>query len=142
MGREQTLLTRLAERAESARRGQQPTATEDVEGLMESVRMHLARLLNSRHGMSECLPDYGLPAMSDMTVGVGDHVGIMREAVQKTIERYEPRLRRVRVSLVTDEDGGRALAFRVDASLVGEAEEYRVWYETSLRGDGQFDVEG
>ena len=109
---------------------------------MESVRTHLARLLNSRHGMCACLDDYGLPAMSDLMVGSGDHSRAMQEALQATIEQYEPRLRRVRVILDRDEEDGRALAFRVEAVLVGKAEEYRVWYETSVRGNGQFDVAG
>jgi type VI secretion system protein len=118
-----------------------PTATEDLEALMESVRRHLGRVLNSRHGMSECLPDYGLPALSDLTIGIGDYVQTVQEAVQTAIEKYEPRLRRVRVSRVADEEQGRTLAFRVDAVLVAGSGEHRVWYQTSLQGNGQFDVE-
>lgn len=142
MGREQTLLRRIADRTQGAPRRAEPSTTEDVEALMESVQHDLARLLNSRHGMSECLPDYGLPALSDVTVGVGDHVQAMQDAIQTTIEKYEPRLRRVRVSRVVDEDEGRSLTFRVDAVLVGKSGEHRVWYQTSMAGGGQFDVEG
>ena len=106
MGREQTLLERIADRASGARRRYEPTVTEDVEALMESVRRHLTRLLNSRHGMSECLPDYGVPALSDLIVGVGDYVQTVQEALQSSIENYEPRLRRVRVSRILDETTG------------------------------------
>jgi type VI secretion system protein len=109
---------------------------------MESVRLNLERIINARQGMSECLPDYGLPALSDLIVGVNDYVQIMRDAIQTAIENYEPRLRNVRVSRVQDEDGGRTLAFRVDAVLVARSGEHRVWYETSITGDGQFDVTG
>ena len=108
--------------------------------MMDSVRVHLARLLNARQGMSEAQPDYGLPALSDLTIGVGDYVKKVRDSIQTAIEKYEPRLRRVRVTLVTDEDQERTLAFRVDAVLVSRTGEHRVWYETSLAGDGQFDV--
>ncbi len=142
MGREQSLLQRIARRDQVVPPRGQASAGEDVEALMESVRRHLARLINSRHGMNECLPDYGLPALTDLTVGVGDHVQIMQDAVQTAIQKYEPRLRRVRVSRVMDEDEGRSLAFRVDAVLVGKSGEHRVWYETSMSGEGQFDVEG
>ena len=136
------LLARIAEGARGGRSSQQSTAVEDVSGLMESVRAHLRRLLNARHEMSECVPDYGLPAISDLSVDVGDYVKTVQDAIQVTVERYEPRLRRVRVSRVTDEDEGRTLNFRVDAVLVGRSTEYRVYYETSLGGSGQFDVEG
>lgn len=141
MSREQTLLERLSNPQERGR-SYQPTATEDVEALMESVRVNLERIINSRHGMSECLPDYGLPALSDLTVGVNDYVQIMRDAIQSAIEQYEPRLRNVRVSRAKDEDQGRSLSFRVDALLVGRTGEHRVWYQTSISGDGQFDVDG
>ena len=74
MGRELTLLERIARGAGSARQRYEATAEEDIEAMMESVRRHLGHLLNSRHGMCECLPDYGLPALSDLTVGVKDYV--------------------------------------------------------------------
>jgi type VI secretion system protein len=138
--REQTLLERIAAREEGGGRRQEARATEDLDALMDSVRVHLARLLNARQGMSEAQPDYGLPALSDLTIGVGDYVKKVRDSIQTAIEKYEPRLRRARVTLVTDEDQERMLAFRVDAVLVSRTGEHRVWYETSLAGDGQFDV--
>jgi type VI secretion system protein len=140
--REGTLLQRLS-KAGGRRSGRvQPTAAEDVEALMESVRQHLTRLLNSRHGMCECLPDYGLPALNDLTVGKADHVRAVEEALRTTIEKYEPRLRRVKVTRITEEDHGRSLSFRVEATLVGKSGEHRVWYETAVRGHGEFDVLG
>jgi len=138
--REQTLLERIAAREQSAGRRFEATATEDLDAMMDSVRTHLGRLLNARQGMSEAQPDYGLPALADLTIGVGDYVKRVRDAIQTAIEKYEPRLRRARVTLLTDEDEQRKLAFRVDAVLVSRSGEHRVWYETSLAGDGQFDV--
>ena len=143
MAREDTLLQRMASGGAGARNPYEPTATENLDALMESVRRHLVQLLNARHGMSECLSDYGLPALSDLTVGVGDHVQKVLDAIQSTIEQYEPRLRRVRVTRVVDEDEQmHTLSFRVDAVLVSKSGEHRVYYETSLDGSGQFDVEG
>ncbi|MHC4063116.1 MAG: type VI secretion system baseplate subunit TssE [Planctomycetota bacterium] len=141
MGREQTLLARIAGRAGPNRGRYEPTASEDLEALMDSVRGHLTRLLNARHGMSQALPDYGLPAMSDLTVGGGDYLQAVQAAIQTTIEKYEPRLRRVRVTPVVDEEiEQRTLTFRVDAVLISQTGEHRVWYETQVSGDGDFEV--
>jgi len=109
---------------------------------MDSVREHLTRLLNARHGMSEALPDYGLPAMTDLTVGRGDYVRRVLEAIQTTVEQYEPRLRNVRVKPVVDEEHEerQLLTFRVDAVLISQTGEHRVWYETMISGSGEFDV--
>jgi len=138
MGREQTLLERIA--AVGSRRGgyNEPSATEDVAALMSSVRRHLQRLLNAR--LSEAMPDYGLPALTDLTIGSGDYVHAIQEAVRVAIEKYEPRLRRVRVSRVVEEDAPHTLSFRVEATLVGRTGEHRVYYETTVSGGGQFDV--
>ena len=136
------LLARIAQSERGGRSSRGPSAVEDVNVLMESVRAHLRRLLNARHGMSQCVADYGLPAISDLSVDVGDYVKAMQDAIATTIERYEPRLRRVRVTRVVDEHEGRSLTFRVDAVMVGKSSEHRVYYETSLGGGGQFDVEG
>lgn len=143
MGREQTFLRRLAG-GSGIRAGprHQPTTAENVEELRESVRLHLARLLNSRHGMSEAAPDYGLPALVDLTASSGDHVAAVERAIRTAIEKYEPRLRRVRVSCVREEDvaAQRALAFRVDAVLVGRDGEYSVGYVTAVGPTGQLEV--
>ena len=140
MAREQMLLDRLASGSDPRPGGVAPSTTEDVEALMNSVRRHLARLLNARHGLSEALPDYGLPALTDLTIGSRDYVRAVQQAIQVAIEKYEPRLRRVRVSRIVDEDEPRVLAFRVDGILVGRSGEHRVFYETSMEGSGLFGV--
>jgi type VI secretion system protein len=142
MGHERALLHRLAEIEDSGRGRYEPSATEDLDLLMESVRAHLARLLNARHGMSEAMPDYGIPAMTDLTVGSGDYVHRVQDSIRVAIEKYEPRLGRIRVTRADeDEDESRQqLIFRVDAVLHSQSGDHRVCYETQVAGNGRFDV--
>jgi type VI secretion system protein len=143
MGREQTFLRRLsAGPGLGSHRRHQPTTTENVEELRESVRLHLARLLNARHGMSQAVPDYGLPSLVDLTTSSGDCASAMTKAIRTAIEKYEPRLRHVRVSCLREEDvpTQRALAFRVDAVMVGRDGEYGVGYVTAVSPSGQLEV--
>lgn len=138
--REKTFLERIAERG-GARKPYETTTEEDVYALMESVRRHLARLLNARHEMSQALPDYGLPALIDLPVDIEGYVHSVQEAIRTAIEKYEPRLRRVRVTREdTEERNIQRLVFRIEAVLKGAVDEYRVGYRTAVRGDGQFDV--
>jgi len=134
------LLDRIAELGDRRHGRYEPSATEDIDALMESVRRHLGRLLNARHGMSEAMPDYGLPALSDLIVGSRDYIQRVQDAIRVAIEKYEPRLRRIHVDRVVDEDTHRTLSFRVDAILMGQSGEHRVCYETMMTGDGQFEV--
>lgn len=141
MGREQSFLDRIANLTGGRSSGQ--TTNEDIEALARSVREHLGRLLNARHGMSEALPDYGLPSLLDLTMGSGEYVQAVRDAIRTSIEKYEPRLRRVRVSQVQEEDvSTQKLKFVIDAVLVTESGEQRVWYETAINRVGEFDVAG
>ncbi len=141
MAREQTLLVRIGELHNEVGLRRQQSATEDLDALMDSVRMHLKRLLNARHGMSEALPDYGLPALNDLTVGSGDHVDRVKVAVEQAVIKYEPRLKRVRVTAVENEDlDQRVVAFRIDATLISKSGDHRVWYETSIADGREFSV--
>jgi len=142
MGREQSFLDRVAAGLDGGRSGS--ATTEDVQALAESVRSNLARLLNSRQGMSPAQPDYGLPALTDVPLEAGNAIGGLRETIRHTIERYEPRLQRVRVTSPPDEDLDlrRRLVFRIDAVLVSRSGEHLVRYQTSLSGTGEFDVAG
>lgn len=115
---------------------------EDPEALMESIRHHLTRLLNSRHGMCETLPDYGLPALSDLFATQEGGIQRAEQAVRNTIEKYEPRLRNVQVRRAEAEEGRQRLVFRIDAVMVGKAGRHRVWYETSFNAQGEANVFG
>jgi type VI secretion system protein len=143
VGREQTLLKRIAgSRADRTPGRYQSTTVEDLEGLMESVRQHVATLLNARHGMSEAAPDYGLPALSDLMAHSDSAPQVMQEAIRTTIEKYEPRLRRVRVSHQVGQGNRLTLVFRIDAVMVGRSGEHRVWYESSFAPNGELRVVG
>lgn len=142
MAREDRFLKRITNLGQMDRNA--PTASEDLDALMESVREHLALLLNARHGLSEALPDYGLPALVDLHASSVNRSEALENVIRATIERYEPRLRRVRVKHVVDEEteDRESMLFRIDGVLVGRDAEHRVWYETSVSGTGQFDVQG
>jgi type VI secretion system protein len=142
MAREYSLLERIAGRSGRNRARYEPTTGENLEALMESVRNHLAKLLNSRHGMSAALPDYGLPSLVDVVVDSGNYVQLVQDAIRTTVEKYEPRLKRVRVTRKEEEGNKQTLVFRVDAIMISKSGEHRVWYETSIRGTGKFDVAG
>ena len=143
MGREQTLLERIAAAGSARAPGRYDATTgENLEGLMESIRRHMACLLNARHGMSEAAPDYGLPALADLMAGSDEYIRLVQDAIRTTIEKYEPRLRRVRVTHQAAEGTRQTLVFRIDGVMVGRSGEHRVWYETSFSPTGELNVSG
>lgn len=140
MSRERALFERIAmpqDRPRSAR-----TAEQDLDALLESVRINLQRVLASRHGMCETLDDYGLPALADIVVSGDTHLHVLREAIEVAIEKYEPRLRRVKVSIAPRESEREKAIFRIEGLLVSSSGEHRVRYDTSVQGGGEFLVSG
>ncbi len=141
MAREHSLLERVA-RAEAAGARTGPAAGEDIDRLLASVQGNLTRLLNARHGMCAAVPDYGLPALSDLRAGRDINLRALEDAIRVCIEKYEPRLRRVRVSLRSDAGDVNTPVFRIEAILVGRGGEHGVWYETAVDPVGKLRVSG
>lgn len=133
---ERTLLERLRDRRSSQERSQH----ENVGALTESVQEHLDRMLNTRQGIAETVPEYGLPNLVDLIHSFPEAIDICRRSIRASIERYEPRLRNVVVNNVPDEDDPFHLRFEIRAQLVTEREAMPVSFFTTLDSSGQADV--
>ncbi len=128
-------ITRL-EKKEKGNREKQPAAADET----RSILQHLSRLLNTRQGSVSTLPDYGVP---DMTNVPGDSVQEIRQNVeqllQKIVQKYEPRLAKIQMTMNQSERDPFALRFRIEAVLA-EQEDTPVTFETVVSTDGHIGV--
>lgn len=96
--------------------------------LKKSVARDLEALLNTRQEALDGVPDdfaelprslltYGLPDFTSFNLAASDDRARVRRCLEDAITNFEPRLRRVRVSLEPPREHDRALRFRVDALL-------------------------
>lgn len=111
---EQRLLERIAGLGEGRARSHQT----QVEVLIESIRAHLTRILNTRQGSVPIDPDFGVP---DFTNLAGSSItGTTQEvaaSITRMVARYEPRLKSVRVLLAESESEVLSLSFTLDGSI-------------------------
>lgn len=106
-----------------------------------SVAVHLAKMLSTRAGSVQTLPDYGLPDLNDMRLSLHDSLQQARSAIERFIEAYEPRLRQVRVvSLPRDQDP-LSLNFAIEGLLEVDGFKRQVSFAASLDGSGQVKVQ-
>jgi type VI secretion system protein len=63
-----------------------------------SIMDHLNRLFNSREGSLPHLKDYGLPDISEIYRKMPHGIEELQKAIKRTVEKYEPRLRKVKVT--------------------------------------------
>ena len=124
---ERTLLERIS--------GPEPASDRrlelDINKLKRSVLNHLRHILNSRHGHAPAQPDYGIPDLNEFMHAFPDSITPMRQALQMSIEKYEPRLRNVRVAWTPDDDDPLNIRFEITARLVTESDEVPVTFSTN-----------
>lgn len=119
----------LFERLRDPHVGPQRTVQQHADRVYASVLHHLQRLLNTREGESPCVPEYGLPALTDIDVSVrGDD---LRRAIERAIAAFEPRLEAVRVkALPADPNEPLKLRFEVSGRILTEDERLNVRFST------------
>ena len=114
MANERTLMERLMKPDQRPGR----SARDRKEHLTESVIWHLTRLLNSRQGCCLIALDYGMPDFNENLGSKNEMQAAFENAIRSTIQKYEPRLRRVVVRLEEDEGPRLNPRFNVTAELV------------------------
>jgi len=107
---------------------------------MASVATHLAKMLSTRAGSVQTLPDYGLPDLNDMRLSLHDSLQQARIAIERFIEAYEPRLREVRVISLPRHQDPLSLCFAIEGLLEVEGCKRQVSFSASLDGSGQVKV--
>lgn len=110
------------------------------ENVMASVAAHLSKMLSTRAGSAQALPDYGLPDLNDMSLSMHDSLTQARSAIESFIERYEPRLSAVQVTSVPREDDPFRLLFAIEGLLDVAGIKRQVTFNAALASSGHVKV--
>jgi type VI secretion system protein len=113
----------------------------DVARLKRSVQTHLLRMLNSRWDHAPAQPDYGIPDLNEFMFAYPDSVTPMRQAIQASVEKYEPRLKDVKVRWSPDEDDPLNVRFEITARLITDSGAVAVSFATSASPASGLDLE-
>ena len=119
----------------------QAVAVENPSALkLRSIVDNLSRLFNTRRGSVAHLPDYGLPDISQVYRDLPLSLDGLRAAIKQVVEKYEPRLRRVRVE---QQQQGREANFdmRVTFIVSGELQQgQKVQFQTTFKSNDLAEV--
>lgn len=139
-----SLLDRLLDDAP----GQSFEAVKSAPALLQDIKANIRRdlewLLNTRLYRSQdfgrhpelqrSLIAYGLPDFSTVQLGSDEHREKFRSAIQATIERFEPRLRRVQVEISPlGEAHERTLYLKINALLLVEPDPIPLLFDSRIR---------
>jgi len=81
----------------------------------ESIRVHLLRMLLTRQGAVQALPDYGLPDLNDLSLSRAEIIHQCCSSIAACIRKYEPRLQDVKVRHVELDESRFTMAFFIEA---------------------------
>lgn len=125
-------------------RGREPRSWEESVGLLkQNLLRDLQWLLNTRRTSDADLEgyphlvrsvyNYGLEDITAFSADSSETPGELRRTIEATIERFEPRLADVRVTLVdTGKSTERRIRFLVEGTLRTEPDPERVEFDTVL----------
>ncbi len=134
--REYRLLDRIRAMAKNPSR----RVTEDPQQMIRSVQEHLQRILNTRQGNVPIAEEYGVPDFTELMSGYPESQRVIERAIRNTIERFEPRLQSVRVTLLGGEKENLTLSFQISARLMLKDGRDSVTFDSVLDSGGRFTV--
>ena len=137
MAMERTLLERIDNPEQGGYR-----LTADPHRTIESVLTHLRKMLNVRQGSVSTLPEYGIPDLNSLLMQYPDAVQALRRIIRDSLEKYEPRLRRVNVRYLPNEENPLLLRFEIKAHLAMDDQDSPIRFETVVGDNGKVQVRG
>lgn len=133
---------RLLERIRSWEKGPDRRAREDPTKVIDSVLRHLQRILNTRRGSVPIAEDYGVPDFTDLLHSYPDSIREVERSIRQIIQKYEPRLKAVRVSFIPQDEDIFSVGFQIVAKLAAEDEKIPVFFESFMGADGRVKIRG
>lgn len=105
-----------------------------------SVAAHLGKMLSTRAGSVQTLPDYGLPDLNDMRLSLHESLTQSRVLIERFIRAYEPRLTHVHVRVLPRVSAPLTLAFAIEAALIVDGVAQPVVFHARLVDAGRVEV--
>jgi type VI secretion system protein len=135
VARDRTLLERLAKPDPVGQR----TISEDKHRIVDSIMRHLQKLLNTRQGQALIQPEYGLPDITDCVEGAPEALDRVRRAIKNSIELFEPRLNRVKITHIPI-GHDLNLHFGISGQIITEKERIPVNFSTTVTPSGSASI--
>jgi type VI secretion system protein len=133
---------RLLERISTWKREPGRREREDVRRISDSILYHLQRILNTRRGNVPISEEYGIPDFTELLYSYPESVRDIETSIRQTIQKYEPRLKAVRVNFIPPEEDVLSLRFQIIAQLATDQDKVPVLFETVVDSDGKIKVSG
>lgn len=86
--------------------------------------------------------DYGVPDFTSLLEGYPISLRDFERSIRETIQKYEPRLKGVRVSFIASDEDLLSLSFQITGKLATEDHKDPVFFESVIGSDGKISIRG
>ena len=131
---------RLLNRIRTHEGGSSRRATKDPEKVISSVINHLQMILNTRQGDVPIAEDYGIPDIASFRHNLPFSIRDVENSIGRAIEKYEPRLKGVRVKFISQEEDRLTVSFQIYARLVLEDQKESVMFKSQIDSYGKIKI--
>ncbi len=121
-----------------------PDRLDNSSSYTDSILEHLRNILNTRRGSVLIADNYGMPDLTNFPgENLGEAVLELEKMMRVTIERYEPRLKNIKISYNPDASDALTLKFGLSAELIVDnaGQQRPIFFETVITSDGMVKVE-
>lgn len=129
----------LFERLRDDRAARDPSMSLDRARLRQSIADNLQRIFSSREMHAPAQLDYGMPDPNTILHAADGGADLMRKRLKHCVERYEPRLKDVRVLHIDSAERGHQIQFTLQATLCTDPPE-PITLDASIEANGRIYV--
>jgi type VI secretion system protein len=127
---------RLLDRIRMMHKKPHRRVTQDPIQMIHSIRQHLQRILNTRMGSAPIAEDYGAPDFTNFMSTFPDSQRAIERSLRQTIQKYEPRLKGVRVAFFPRREDPLSISLQITARLVFKDHKESVSFTSMVDADG------
>jgi type VI secretion system protein len=136
------LQERLLERIRHLELNPEHRGLTDPNRIINSIMLHLQKILNTRQGSAPIDDDYGVPDFTDLAATFSsESVRDLARSIKNVINKYEPRLSNVQIEAEPYGTEALELRFKIEGKLsMDKNVEVPVAFETVVDPDGRIQV--
>jgi len=106
---------------------------------INSIFMYLKKILSTKEGTTLIAYDFGIPDISNYQENYGEYIRSLESKLKSTIEKYEPRLKNIKISYIDKYKDKSILSFRIEAEL-SNTENFPLVFETKIKPSGEVTI--
>jgi len=134
---------RLLERISSAGHDQDKRAKSEQEIIENSIRTHLARMLNTRQGSVPIALDYGVPDYHSManrfSTDPHESLGNIQEGILKAIHKYEPRLKNIKAKFMEKKEYDITMSLEIEGTATASEGDFQITIRATISAEGRIE---